>query len=147
MQDTTIDADANESLRAQVLDHDVVCDLTREAERKRHGEPRSGGQGEHRVYDRLHRVRFELAAADRTERATDARPQQAQVVVDLGGGTNGGARGLRRILLLDRDGGREAVDGIDVGLLHPLQKLARVGRERLDVSSLTFGVDGVERQR
>ena len=33
---------------------------------------------------------------------------------------------------------------IDVGLLHHLQELARIGAERLDVTPLPLGIDGVE---
>ena len=89
-------------------------------------------------------VGLQLAVADRAVRVADAGPEQAQEVVDLGGGADGGARRPRRILLLDRDGGREAVDEVDVGLLHPLEELARVGGERLDVAALSLGVDRVE---
>src|SRR5439155_23914779 len=39
---------------------------------------------------------------------------------------------------------REPVDRVDVGLLHHLQELARVGRERLDVAALPLRVDRVE---
>ena len=77
----------------------------------------------------------------------DARPQQPHVVVDLGDGADRGARVARGGLLLDRDGGRQAVDLVDVRLLHHLQELPGVGRERLDVAALALGVDGVERQR
>ena len=80
-------------------------------------------------------------------RAAGARPQQAQKIVDLGGGGDGRARIARGVLLADRDRRRDAVDLIDVRLLHALQKLARVGRERFDVAALPFGVNGVEGQR
>ena len=54
-------------------------------------------------------------------------------------------RGLRTGgALLDGDGGREALDRVDVGLLHLVEELAGVGRETLDVAALTFGVDRVE---
>ena len=33
---------------------------------------------------------------------------------------------------------------VDVGLLHHLEELARIGAERLDVAALALGVDGVE---
>ena len=36
---------------------------------------------------------------------------------------------------------------VDVGLLHPLEELARVRRQRLDVAALPFGVDRVEGER
>ena len=36
---------------------------------------------------------------------------------------------------------------IDVGLLHHLEELARIGAERLDVAALPLGIDGVEGER
>ena len=48
----------------------------------------------------------------------DARPEQPQVVVDLGDGADRRARVVPGGLLLDRDGRREALDRVDVGLLH-----------------------------
>ncbi len=77
----------------------------------------------------------------------DAREQQAQVVVDLGDGADGGARVLRGRLLLDGDRRRQPVDVVDVGLLHHLEELARVGRQALDVAALALGVDRVEGER
>ena len=74
----------------------------------------------------------------------DARPQQAHVVVDLGDRGDGRARVARGRLLLDRDGGREAVDMLDIGLLHHLEELARIGAKALDVAALALGIDGVE---
>ena len=60
---------------------------------------------------------------------------------------DGRARVFGGGLLLDGDGGRQPVDLIDVGLLHHLQKLARIGGERLHIAALAFGVDGVEGER
>src|SRR3712207_8579058 len=40
---------------------------------------------------------------------------RSQVVVDLGRRPDGRAGGLGRVLLLDRDGGGEPLDGVDVG--------------------------------
>src|SRR5215204_2086508 len=79
-------------------------------------------------------------------RTTGPRVEQAQVVVDLGDGADRRARVARGRLLVDRDRRREAVDRVDVGLLHHLEELARVGGEALDVPPLTFGVDRVEGQ-
>src|SRR5581483_612859 len=70
--------------------------------------------------------------------------QEAQVVVDLGGRRVSQKKIARRRLLVDRDRRREPVDVVDVGLLHHLQELARVGGERLDVAPLALGVDRVE---
>src|SRR5262249_55497077 len=78
---------------------------------------------------------------------THARPKEPHVVVDLGDGADGGAWIARGGLLLDRDRRREAVDLIDVRLLHHLQELARIGGQRLNITALAFGIDGVEGER
>ena len=77
-------------------------------------------------------------------RLPDPRPEQAQVVVDLGHRADGRPRVARGRLLVDRDRRREPVDRVDVGLLHQAEELARVGGERLDVAALPLGVDRVE---
>ncbi len=77
----------------------------------------------------------------------DARPQQAHVVVDLGDGADGRARVLRGGLLLDGDGRRQAVDLVDVRLLHHLEELPRIGGQRLHITPLALGIDGVEGER
>jgi hypothetical protein len=83
----------------------------------------------------------------RAIRIADAREQQAQVVVDLGDRADGRARVVAGRLLLDRDRRRQALDQVDVGLLHQLQELPRVGGQRLDVAALPFGVQRVEGER
>ena len=94
--------------------------------------------------DRLRRDR--LAGSGRV-RDADPRPEQAHIVVDFGDRRHGRARIAAGRLLLDRDGGRQPLDMVDVRLLHHLQELARIGRQRLDVTPLSLGIDGVERQR
>jgi hypothetical protein len=76
----------------------------------------------------------------------DARPEHAQVVVDLGDGPDGRARIVARRLLLDRDRRRQAADVIDSRLLHLPEELPRVGGERLDVAALALRVERVEGQ-
>ena len=48
------------------------------------------------------------------------------------------------IRLLDGDGRGDAVDGIDLRLVHPVHELPGVGRKSLHVAALALGVDGVE---
>ena len=72
--------------------------------------------------------------------------KQAQVVVYLGGGAHGGARVLAGGLLVDGHGRRQAVDAVQVGLVHLPQEHARVAGEALHVAALPFGVHGVEGQ-
>ena len=42
--------------------------------------------------------------------------------------------------------GRQALDEVDVGLVHLAEELAGVRRQRLDVAALALGEDRVERQ-
>ena len=105
------------------------------------------GQAENTVDHLAHRLAFDRQAGRRRIGDSHPRPEQAHVVVDLGDGADGGARVLRRRLLLDRDRRRQAVDLVDVGFLHHLEELARVSRKRLDVATLALGVDRIEGQR
>ena len=105
------------------------------------------GSFEHLVDHLADRLRREIDAVVRAARDAGARVQQAQVVVDLGDGADGRARVVRGRLLLDRDRRRQALDPVDVGLVHHGQELARVGRQRLDVAALAFGIERVEGER
>src|SRR6266550_9106718 len=75
------------------------------------------------------------------------REQEAQVIVDLGYGANGRPRVAACALLVDRDRRREALDVVDVRLLHLAEELAGIGRERLDITALALGIDRVEGKR
>ena len=142
-----VDLDALKALLEPFGELLPVLALAAAHDRRQQIEPRAFGQRKHAV-DHL---RDDLAF-DRQPRGgrighADARPQQAHVVVDLGDGADGGARVFRGGLLLDRDRRRQAVDLVDVRLLHHLEELARIGRQRLDVTALALGIDGVERER
>jgi len=75
-----------------------------------------------------------------------AREEQAQIVVDLGDGTDGRARVAVGGFLFDADRRTQSLDVVDVRLLHLLEELPRIGRQALDVAPLTFGVKRVESQ-
>ena len=104
------------------------------------------GSSPRRAHD-LGGLADDFAAAAAAERAADARVQQPQVVVDLGRRADGRARIADAVLLADGDRRADAFDRVDVRLLHPLEELPRVGRQRLDVAALPFGVDRVEGER
>ena len=142
-----VDVDAHEALLLERLELLFVLALAVAHHRRQHGEARAFGQLEHAVDHLLHRLRGDALAAVVAVDDADARVEQAQVVVDLGDRADGRARILRGRLLLDRDGRRQALDGVDVGLAHLLEELARVGAQGLDVAALALGVDGVERER
>ena len=107
---------------------------------------RALGQLEHPVDDLLRCLARHGPAAGRAVRVADAGIQKAQVVVDLGDGADGRTRVAGGRFLVDGDGGREALDEIDVGLVHLAQELAGVGGEGFDVAALALGVDRVEGQ-
>ena len=98
----------------------------------------------HVVDDLLHRLARDRRAAAVAVGMADPRPQQAQVVVDLGDRADRRPRVPRGGLLVDRDRRRQPLDRVDVGLVHLAQELPRVGRQRLDVAALALGVDRVE---
>ena len=45
------------------------------------------------------------------------------------------------------DSWRKSLDVVNVGFVHLPEELPCIGRKGLDVAPLTFGVDGVERER
>ncbi len=105
------------------------------------------GQGEEGGDDLVDGVVADGASAVEAGDGAAAGVEEAEVVVDLGGGGDGGAGVAGLVLLLDGDGGSEAVHVIDVGLFDALEELAGVGGEGLDVAALALGVDGVEGER
>ena len=99
------------------------------------------------VHDFLHRVDFHDAPAPHAVLGAGARPQEPQEIVDLRGRADRRAAARRRVLLLDGDRRRDALDRVDQRFGHPLEELLRIRRERLDVAALPLGVEGIERQR
>jgi hypothetical protein len=98
------------------------------------------------VGGRLRRVAMHLAAADAANGGADAGVEQAQVIVNLRLRRNCRAWVTGGILLANRDRGRNSAHFIDVRLVHALEELARISRQRFDVSPLPFGINRVECQ-
>ena len=113
---------------------------------REHQEAGALGQRQHLVGDLLDALARDRPSADRAVGLADPGEQQAQVVVDLGDRRHGGARVAAGRLLVDRDRRRQALDVVDVRLVHLAEELAGVGREALDVPALPLGVEGVEGQ-
>ena len=72
--------------------------------------------------------------------------EHPEVVVDLGDGTHRGPGVGQSCLLLDGDGGAQAANMIVTGLVKLPQELTRIRGKRLDVPSLSLGVQSIERQ-
>jgi hypothetical protein len=147
VDDRAVDHGAHEALAAHVLEELAELALAPLHERRAHLDPRALGPREHRLGDLRRTLALHRAAAVRAVRRAGARPQEAQVVVDLGDRADRRARVVAGVLLLDRDGRREPLDDVDVGLLHQAEELARVRAQRLDVPALPLGVDRVEGER
>ncbi len=142
-----VDLDAREAVGSQLLEHVAELALAVAHDRRVHREPRPLGQRQDLLHDLVEALPRDRPAADRAVRPADPRVEQAEVVVDLGDRPDRRARVAGGRLLVDRDRRREPLDRVDVGLLHHLQELARVGGEALHVAALALGVDRVERQR
>jgi hypothetical protein len=103
--------------------------------------------GQDCVDDLLNREGSKDLPRDRAVRCPHASVEQTQVVRDFRDCPHRGSRTFSEGPLLDRDGWTEAFDALDAGLGQLVQELPGVGRERLDVATLTLGVDGIEGER
>ena len=142
-----VDAHAYEALFARRFEHIAKLTLAPAHQRRQYLDLRPLGPLEHQVGDLRCTLALDRRAVLRTVRGAEPRPQQAQVVVDLGNSADRGAGVVAGRLLLDRDRRGQALDRVYVGLFHEPEKLAGVRGQRFDVAPLAFGVDGVERER
>ena len=142
-----VDAHFRETARAQRRELLLELPLAPADDRREHVHALVVRRQHHDVDDPLERLRGDLAAAEMAVRHADVGEQQAEVVVDFGDRADRRARVRAGGLLLDGDGRRQAVDEIDVRLLHLLEELPRVRGQGLDIAPLPFGIDGVEGER
>jgi hypothetical protein len=145
--DLAVDPGPGEALGREAAQQGLVLALAAPHHRGQELEAGAGGQLEDLVDDLVGGLAGDGPAAHRAVGLADAGVQQPQVVVDLGDGADGGAGVLGGGLLVDRDGRGQALDEVDVGLLHQAEELAGIGRQRLDIAALALGVDGVEGER
>jgi hypothetical protein len=141
-----VDPDPAVALGLQVGEQVGVLALAAAHHRRQHLEPGAVLHRQHLVDDLLRGLPADRAAALGAVRLAGARVQQPQVVVDLGDRADRRPRVARGGLLVDRDRRRQALDEVDVGLVHLAEELAGVRRQRLDVPPLALGEDGVEGQ-
>ena len=122
----------------------AVLALAPANDRREQQQARPLGQGQHAVDHLADGLRGDRQAGRGRIGDADPRPQQAHVIVDLGDGRDRRTRILAGGLLLDADRRRQALDMVDVGLLHHLEELAGIGAQRFDVAPLPLGIDRVE---
>lgn len=116
-------------------------------DRAEHLEAGALGQLQHAVDDGLRGLLGDRPRAVRAVRLADPGEQQPEVVVHLGDGADGRAGVAVGGLLVDGDGRGEALDEVDVGLVHLPEELPGVRGQRLDVAPLALREDRVEGQR
>ena len=141
-----VDADTRVALCVELVEEVDELALARAHHRREHLETGALLHREHLIHDLLRRLLRDPLATDRAVRGAGAREQQAQVVVDLGDGPDRRTRVAVGRLLVDGHGRRQALDEVDVGLVHLAEELARVRGQRLHVAALPLGEDRVERE-
>ncbi len=141
-----VDFDPRVALEAELLEQLAVLAFAAADDRRHDHEFGPLLERHQPVDDLLLGLAGDLRPALGAVRNADPRPEQAQVVVDLGHRADRRARVARGRLLVDRDRRREPLDRVHVGLLHQAEELPRVGGERLDIAPLPLRIDRVERQ-
>ena len=151
LHDLTVDAHAGEALLLQVGEE--LGELALAAGHYRCHEDGLRGlalgpvaQAQNLIGHLVGGLLLDLPSALRAVGHAHPREQQAQVVVDLGGGAHGRARVFRGGLLVDGHSRGKSVDGVHVGLGHLSQEHAGVAGEALHVTTLALGVHGIEGQ-
>ena len=98
-----VDARPHETLLAHRLEHVTELTLAAAHQRREHFDLRALRPFQHQIGDLGRTLPFDRRAVIRAMGRPGARPEQPQVVVDLGDRSNGGPRIRARGLLLDRD--------------------------------------------
>ncbi len=104
------------------------------------------GPGEDRVQDLVDALLLDLPAALGAVGDPDPGVEETVIIVDLRNRAHRGPGVAVGALLLDGDGRGQALDVVDVGLVHAPQELTGVGGQGLHVAPLSLREDRVEGQ-
>ena len=122
-----VDERAGVAVGAQQLDHVHELALAALDHGRENLESSALRVAEQRVDDLLRGLGGDGLAAFRAVRDAGAGEEQSQVIVDFGDGADGRTRVAVGGLLVDGDGRAQALDEVNVGLVHLTQELAGVG--------------------
>ena len=125
----SVDAGPAEALLLELAEQLDVLTLAAADDRGEHLEPAPLLQREDAVDDLLRRLPLDRRAARGAVRPAGPCVEEPEVVVDLGDRADRRPGVLRGRLLVDRHRRGEALDEVDVGLVHLPEELAGVGRE------------------
>ena len=145
--DRAVDAHSDIAALARVLEHLGVLALAGADNGCEYLYAAALRPGHDLVDNLVYGLLADLLAALGAVRDADARPEQAEVVVDLRNGANGGARVAAGGLLVYADGRGQTLDVVHVGLVHLAEEHTRIARKALDIAALALCVYGVERER
>ena len=96
------------------------------------------------VFDGGERLFFDGDFAAGAVNGAELGVEQADEVPELGDGGNGGLAAALGDALLDGDGGREALELVDLGLFELLGELPSVGGHGVEEAALALGEEDVE---
>ena len=122
--------DAGKTAGAEPLGQFFGAGLGGQFDRKGQDQARvalGGGQAGEFGVNRLGRVVLHWQRGVLVKQAACAGKQELEVVVELGHGAHGGAGAADRVGLVNGNGRGHAFDLVYGGLVHAVQKLARVG--------------------
>ena len=134
------------TLPPQALEEFAVMSLTLSYERREDVNASVGIVGLNHVDDFLLRIPYHLLAGGIAVSRTRTCEKQSEIVINLRCGAHRGPWIAVGGLLFYADDGAESGYLVNVRALHVAEKVACIRRERLDVSALSFSVNGVERQ-
>ena len=140
---------ARVALLFQQREHFRLGEVVRHGHRKGHEQTRIAivQPMAHGIAHGLRRIALHELTALTAMQMRRTRKQQLQMIVQLRHRAHGRAGSPHGIGLIDGDGRRNPFDPIDLRLVHAIQKLSRIRRERFDVASLTFRIERVEDER
>ena len=145
--DLAVHAHAEEAFAPDAVQHLLVHALLLADDRGEKRQFRAFAKGHELFDDLVDGLARDLPAADRAMGHADAGVEQSQVIVYFRDRPHGGTGVLAGSFLIDGDGGRQAFDGVHVGLVHLAEELPGVGGQALHVAPLPLRVDRIERQR
>jgi hypothetical protein len=142
--DAPVDACADPAVRAQLLELLAVLALALAHDGRHQHQDRPHRLGQQVVRDLTRGQGGDGPVALGAVGGAQSSQQQPQVVQDLGDRPHRRAGVAVHRLLVDGDRGGQALDVVDLGLLHLAEELPRVGRQGLHEAALPLLVDRVE---
>ena len=141
-----VQPDSGKALLPGILKHLLVLALFPPDHGGQNEKTRALPQGLHPIHDLIDGLAANLFPAFGAVGNAGSGPEQPEVIIDLRHRAHGGAGAFGGGFLVNGNGGREAVDGIHIRLIHLTQKLPCIGAEALHIAALALGVNGIKGQ-